>query len=293
LIVEFAGRVAVVTGGAGGIGAALCRALLGEGMKVVVADVTADRVDASVAAMQRLGEVLGVVTDVSRPEALEELADRTWDRFGGCHLLVNNAGVGAPSANVWETTPNDWRWVHGVNVMGVVHGILAFVPRMIAAGEPGHVLNTSSGDGGIEPLPGASVYASSKAAVSTLTECLAQQLRSEGTALRASIFYPSGGLLRTGLWESDRTRPAELAREKPRPTEPMTVAKLEAMAETKGFDLPWQDLDELAGIVVEGLRDDDEFIHMINRESMGPTLRRRADALEKGRLPEHEKGPLG
>jgi NAD(P)-dependent dehydrogenase (short-subunit alcohol dehydrogenase family) len=293
LIVEFAGRVAVVTGGAGGIGAALCRALLGEGMKVVVADVTADRVDAAVAAMQGLGEVLGVVTDVSRPEALEELADRTWDRFGGCHLLVNNAGVGAPSANVWETTPNDWRWVHGVNVMGVVHGILAFVPRMIAAGEPGHVLNTSSGDGGIEPLPGASVYASSKAAVSTLTECLAQQLRSEGTALRASIFYPSGGLLRTGLWESDRTRPAELAREKPRPTEPMTVAKLEAMAEIKGFDLPWQDLDELAGIVVEGLRDDDEFIHMINRESMGPTLRRRADALEKGRLPVHEKGPLG
>jgi NAD(P)-dependent dehydrogenase (short-subunit alcohol dehydrogenase family) len=142
-------------------------------------------------------------------------------------------------------------------------------------------------------LPGASVYASSKAAVSTLTECLAQQLRSEGTALRASIFYPSGGLLRTGLWESDRTRPAELAREKPRPTEPMTVAKLEAMAEIKGFDLPWQDLDELAGIVVEGLRDDDEFIHMINRESMGPTLRRRADALEKGRLPVHEKGPLG
>ena len=228
-----------------------------------------------------------------RAESVDALADATWERFGGCHLLVNNAGVGAPAANVWETTPNDWRWVHGVNVMGVVHGILAFVPRMIASGEAGHVLNTSSGDGGIEPLPGASVYASSKAAVSTLTECLAQQLRSEGTSLRASIFYPSGGLLRTGLWESDRTRPAELAREKPRPTEPMTVAKLEAMAETQGFDLPWQDLDELAQVVVEGLRDDDEFIHMIDRGSMGPTLRRRAEALENGRLPEHEKGPLG
>jgi NAD(P)-dependent dehydrogenase (short-subunit alcohol dehydrogenase family) len=291
--VELEGRVAVVTGGAGGIGAALCRAFLDEGMKVVVADVTAERVDAGVAALDARGQVLGVVTDVSSAESVQALADATWERFGACHLLCNNAGVGAPSANVWETTPNDWRWVHGVNVMGVVHGILAFVPRMIASGEPGHVLNTSSGDGGIEPLPGASVYASSKAAVSTLTECLAQQLRSEGTALRASIFYPSGGLLRTGLWESDRTRPAELAREKPRPTEPMTVAKLEAMAETQGFDLPWQDLDELARVVVEGLRDDDEFIHMIGRELMGPTLRRRADALEKGRLPEHEKGPLG
>jgi NAD(P)-dependent dehydrogenase (short-subunit alcohol dehydrogenase family) len=290
---ELEGRVAVVTGGAGGIGAALCRAFLARGMKVVVADVAPEAVTAATAALGAQGDVLGVVTDVSRSESVEELADRTWERFGACHLLVNNAGVGAPSANVWETTPNDWRWVHGVNVMGVVHGILAFVPRMIASGETGHVVNTSSGDGGIEPLPGASVYASSKAAVSTLTECLAQQLRSEGTALRASIFYPSGGLLRTGLWESDRTRPAELAREKPRPTEPMTVAKLEAMAETQGFDLPWQDLDELAQIVVEGLRDDDEFIHMIDRESMGPTLRRRADALENGLLPEHEKGPLG
>ena len=290
---ELDGRVAVVTGGAGGIGAALCRALLDEGMKVVVADVTAERVEGGVAELEGRGEVLGVVTDVSSAESVEGLAAATWGCFGACHLLVNNAGVGAPSANVWETTPNDWRWVHGVNVMGVVHGILAFVPRMIASGEHGHVVNTSSGDGGIEPLPGASVYASSKAAVSTLTECLAQQLRSEGTNLRASIFYPSGGLLRTGLWESDRTRPAELAREKPRPTEPMTVAKLEAMAETQGFELPWQDLDELAQIVVDGLRDDDEFIHMIDRESMGPTLRRRADALEKGHLPEHEKGPLG
>jgi NAD(P)-dependent dehydrogenase (short-subunit alcohol dehydrogenase family) len=291
--VELEGRVAVVTGGAGGIGAALCRALLARGMKVVVADLVPATLAAATDALAAEGEVLGVVTDVSRADSVEELADRTWERFGGCHLLVNNAGVGAPSANVWETTPNDWRWVHGVNVMGVVHGILAFVPRMIASGEPGHVMNTSSGDGGIEPLPGASVYASSKAAVSTLTECLAQQLRSEGTALRASIFYPSGGLLRTGLWESDRTRPAELAREKPRPTEPMTVAKLEAMAESQGFALPWQDLDELARIVVDGLGDDDEFIHMIDRESMGPTLRRRADALEMGRLPEHEKGPLG
>ena len=96
-------------------------------------------------------------------------------------MLCNNAGVGAPSSPVWETTVNDWRWVHGVNVMGVVHGIQAFVPRMIAAGEPGYVVNTSSGDGGIAPMPTASVYAASKAAVTCLTECLASQLVSEGT----------------------------------------------------------------------------------------------------------------
>jgi NAD(P)-dependent dehydrogenase (short-subunit alcohol dehydrogenase family) len=290
--VELEGRVAVVTGGAGGIGAALCRAFLDEGMRVVVADLTPERVDSAVEEMSDLGEVSGVVTDVADPASVEALADRTYTTHGACHLLCNNAGVGAPSANVWDTTVNDWRWVHGVNVMGVVHGILAFVPRMIAGGEEGHVMNTSSGDGGIEPLPGASVYAASKAAVSTITECLAQQLVSEGTDLRASIFYPSGGLLRTGLWESERTRPADLAREKPRPTEPMTVAKLEAMAEQKGFDLPWQDLDELAALVVRGLGTDD-YVHMIDRSSMAPTLHRRADALAAGQLPVHHAGPLG
>jgi NAD(P)-dependent dehydrogenase (short-subunit alcohol dehydrogenase family) len=290
---ELAGRVAVVTGGAGGIGAALCRALLAEGMKVVVADHRADAVAEAEASLQASGDVLGVVADVTSIESMEALADATWTRYGGCHLLCNNAGVGAPAALVWETTPNDWRWVHGVNVMGVVNGILAFVPRMIASGEPGHVINTSSGDGGIEPIPTASVYATSKAAVSSLTECLAQQLVSEGTALRASIFYPSGGLLRTGMWESERNRPPELAREKPRPTESMTIERLEAMAEEKGFPLSWQDLDELAQIVVAGLKDDDEFVHMIDRDSMGPTLHRRADELAAGRLPTHEKGPLG
>jgi NAD(P)-dependent dehydrogenase (short-subunit alcohol dehydrogenase family) len=283
----------VVTGGAGGIGAALCRAFLGAGMKVVVADVRSDAVDEAVSEMSALGDVIGIPTDVTSAESVEALAAGTYAAFGACHVLCNNAGVGAPSALMWETTVNDWRWVHGVNVMGVVHGVLAFVPRMLAGGEVGHVVNTSSGDGGIEPMPTASVYAASKASVSILTECLAQQLRSEGTPLRASIFYPSGGLLRTGLWESDKTRPTELARERPRTTEPMTVAKLEEMAAAGGFDLPWQDLDELAVVVVEGLRDDDEFIHMLGRESIGDTLRTRAAAFEKGRLPEHHTGPLG
>src|SRR5215216_1096834 len=168
--------------------------------------------------------------------------------------------------------------------MGVVHGMLAFVPRMIESGEEGHIVNTSSGDGGISPLATASVYASSKAAVTVLTECLAAQLESEDTRLRASIFYPSGGLLRTGLWESERTRPADLARERPRTTEPMTVARLEEMAEAGGYELPWQDLDELARIVVDGLRDE-SFIFMIGRESIGDTLRERATYFEKGTLP--------
>ena len=193
---------------------------------------------------------------------------------------------------MWETTVNDWKWVHSVNVMGVVHGILSFVPRMIEGDQPGHVVNTSSGDGGISPMPSASVYAASKAAVTILTECLASQLESEGTKLRASIFYPSGGLLKTGLWESEKTRPADLAREVPRTTEPMTVAKLEAMAEKSGHALPWQDLNELGRLVVDGIKSE-KFIFMKGLDSIGPTLRSRAEHFERGDLVPHERGMLG
>jgi NAD(P)-dependent dehydrogenase (short-subunit alcohol dehydrogenase family) len=288
---DLAGRVAVITGGAGGIGRALAEELLREGMRVVVADVQADLVAKAEDELGALGEVLGVRTDVTDPASVEALADATYERYGACHLLVNNAGVGAPSSVPWETTVNDWRWVHGVNVMGVVNGVLAFVPRMIEAGEEGHVVNTSSGDGGIAPMPSASVYAASKAAVTSFTECLASQLVTEGTNLRASIFYPSGGLLRTGLWESDRTRPAELARERPRSTEPMTVEKLEAMAEQGGYQLPWQDLNELARALIAGIRAGD-FITMIGRESIAETYRARGEDFAAGRLPVHEKGLL-
>jgi len=277
-------KVAVVTGGASGIGLALARAFLGEGMRVVIADVEEVALERAAKELDGGEKLLGVRTDVTDYDAVSALADRTYDAFGACHVLCNNAGVGAPSANVWETTVNDWKWVHGVNVMGVVHGILAFVPRMIDVGEEGFVVNTSSGDGGIAPMPQASVYASSKAAVTSLTECLAAQLESTGTNLRAGIFYPSGGLLRTGLWTADRNRPSELAREKPRPTPAMTVEQLEEMAKQAGRELHFQDLDALARVVVEGIREE-RFVMMIGVESIGTQMRERAAALEKGDRP--------
>ncbi len=286
---DFRDKVAVVTGGASGIGMALARALIGEGAKVVIADIEQSALDAAVASLGS-DAALGVRTDVADPGSVGSLVDATYDAFGACHLLCNNAGVGAPSANVWDTTVNDWRWVHGVNVMGVVHGLLAFVPRMLASGEAGHILNTSSGDGGIEPLPAASVYAASKAAVSTLTECLAQQLISEGTNLRASILYPSGGLLRTGLWTADRNRPPELARERPRSTPALTIDQLEERAREGGYELPFQDLDDLAQVALQGIRDE-RFVIMIGVESIGPTLRARAERFETGALPDaHQLG---
>lgn len=281
---DLPGKVSVVTGGANGIGLAMVRAFLAEEMQVVIADVdptALGEVEGSFAGNCR---VMIQQTDVTSATSMAALADAVFSRFGACHVLCNNAGVGAPSAKVWETTPNDWAWVLGVNVMGVAHGILEFVPRMIASGEEGHVVNTSSGDGPIAPMPSASVYAASKAAVSVLTECLAVQLAEENIPIGVSVFYPSGGLLRTGLWTSDRTRPAELARERPRESEPMTPEKLEELAIQAGRTLQWQPLDELGALVVDGIRRG-RYVIMKGAGDAAETLHERAEALARGEVP--------
>lgn len=280
---SFSDKVAVVTGGASGIGAALVRQLLAQGAKVIIADVEQKALDRMLAELEGQGECSGIETDVSNPASINALADAVYDKYGVCHLLFNNAGVAAPSANVWETTVNDWKWVHGVNVMGVVHGIQAFVPRMIAGGEEGHIVNTSSGDGGISPLPYQSVYASSKAAVSIITECLGAQLQSEKTKLRASIFYPSGGMLDTGIWTTERNRPADLAREKPGTPAPK-IEDFKAAMEQAGMELHFQDLDELAVFALEGIKAG-RFILMIGVEDAEAQLTDRAQRYGRAELP--------
>lgn len=280
---DFTGKVAVVTGGASGIGRSLVKELLAAGAKVVIGDVEQAALDRVLEEFSDAGEVTGVVTDVSSADSFNALADQVFDTHGACHLLFNNAGVAAPSANVWETTANDWKWVHGVNIFGVMHGIQAFVPRMIASGEEGHVINTSSGDGGISPLPYQSVYASSKAAVSCISECLAAQLESEGTNLAASVFYPSGGLLDTGIWTTDRNRPKDLAREKPYDPVP-TVADFKVAMEAAGVQMEVQDLDELARYCLDGIREK-RFVIMIGIEGAEATLHERAARIGRGALP--------
>jgi NAD(P)-dependent dehydrogenase (short-subunit alcohol dehydrogenase family) len=268
------GKVAVVTGGASGIGRALVERFVAEGMRVVVADVEAGALEATVAELRGSGgEVVGVPTDVTSFDSVSALADAAYAAFGVVNVLCNNAGVGPPGGLVWESTPNDWKWTFGVNVFGVAHGIQAFVPRMLASGEVGMVINTSSPDGPIAPMPQASVYAATKCAVTCVTECLAAQLEAEGANVSAAVFYPSGkGLLDTGLWTSDRNRPAELARERPRSTPAMTVADLQARG------VPVQPLDELAEMVVQGIRDD-RFVMVMDVDRYVDTLRARADAI--------------
>jgi NAD(P)-dependent dehydrogenase (short-subunit alcohol dehydrogenase family) len=280
---ELRGRVAVVTGGASGIGKALAKACAGEGMKVVIADVEKSALERTA---RELGAgVEGVVTDVSSAASVQALADHVFARHGACHLLCNNAGVAVPNLDVWETEPTDFQWVYGVNVFGVAHGIQAFVPRMLASGEEGFVMNTSSGDGGISPLAQQCVYASSKAAISIMTECLAAQLVGRGTKLRAAIFYPSGGMLATGIWTTKRNRPAALARKQAvDPARETTFEAFMAGAKKAGFDLPVQDLDALAQFALAGIRNE-EFVIMIGRETMEATLVERAKKLARGQCP--------
>ena len=287
---ELSGKVAVVTGGAGGIGRGIVTALLEEGVRVVVGDIEAPVLDTAVAELREQfpeGSIRGVRTDVADPESFEALAADVFATEGACHLLFNNAGVtSGGGGKPWEQEANDWRWCFGVNVFGTANGVISFLPRMIASGEPGLVVNTSSGDGGIAPVPYASVYASSKAAVSCLTEAVAHQLQGETEGrVRAAIFYPGGGLLDTGLWTAQRNRPAELARQRERAAAPgTTFAEFKAQLEAAGRPADVVDLVELGRFVVAGVKAG-HFIIGHDLDRAGRLLHARADAIAEGSLP--------
>src|SRR4051794_31583819 len=203
---DFAGRVAVVTGAASGIGLATAHRLADEGMHVVLADIEPGALATAEAAVKAKGvEVLGVVTDVSSPDAVEQLADAAFERFGNVHVLFNNAGVAASAATLrlraWEGALADWDWTLGINLMGVVHGVRAFVPRMLANGDDGHIVNTASMAG---LLTAANPYNVSKHGVVCLTEGIFRDLREMGANLSASVVCP--GLINTRILDAERNR---------------------------------------------------------------------------------------
>jgi NAD(P)-dependent dehydrogenase (short-subunit alcohol dehydrogenase family) len=282
-------KVAVVTGGASGIGEGLATALLEEGARVVLADVEEAVLRPTVARLAEAGEVMGLVTDVARPESVEACAREVYRTYGACHLLFNNAGVGGGGvAQPWHWTPNDWAWCFGVNVFGVGHCVAAFVPRMIDGGEEGWIVNTSSGDGGFQPLPALGVYAASKAAVSTFTECLANALAAAGTKLHAAVFYPGGnGLLETRLWNSGRNRPPELAREHPHVDAQWDYETIKGEMLASG--VPVADLVELGRSAIQGLRAG-RFVISLDAAAGGALMEERARRIGRGELPTVPRG---
>ncbi|MYD53374.1 MAG: SDR family NAD(P)-dependent oxidoreductase [Chloroflexi bacterium] len=211
---EFAGKTAVVTGGASGIGLAMVERFASEGMNVVLADIQEDALNAQVQRLeQEERSVMGIVVNTMQRESLQRARDEVIERFGNIHILCNNAGVlsredannlGESPLNIWDVEDSVWEWVMGVNFWGVLNGIKVFLPHMIGHGEHGHVVNTASLTG---LIPGGSAYSVSKHGVLTLTEGLHQNLARIDSKIGASVLCP--GTVSTKIMIADRNRPDE------------------------------------------------------------------------------------
>jgi NAD(P)-dependent dehydrogenase (short-subunit alcohol dehydrogenase family) len=259
----FTGKVAVVTGSAGGIGRALVERFTDEGMKAVVADIDAKLIDQTVGELRDQGrDVIGVRTDVTDLSDLEALRDKTVEAYGSVDILCNNAAVGSASeGQCWEHHMNDWRWSFDVNVLGVINGCNAFLPTMLAQDTDGAVVNTTSGNGGFTPMIQSAVYATTKAAITTFTECLWGQLREIDAKVTAHLLFPSTktpGLLKTGIWQPGRHRPERYDRPgaPPADTGRDSLTMMLDRAKAAGQDIVFAPLSEVADLCFEGIRDD-------------------------------------
>jgi NAD(P)-dependent dehydrogenase (short-subunit alcohol dehydrogenase family) len=275
---DFAGRVAVVTGAASGIGRALAARFAAAGMKVVLADVEEQ---ALAVAADELGvrgaTVAGVPTDVSRASDVETLARRTLETFGAVHVVCNNAGVVAAGVS-WQLTLADWEWVLGVNLWGVIHGVRTFVPILIDQKTEGHVVNTAS-LAGLVASPFNASYTVSKFGVVALSETLQHELALLGTPVRVSVLCP--GWVNTRIIDAGRNRPASLAGE----PAPQAQTEMERMLEATARQLLAAGLapERVADRVFDAIRD--ERFYILTHPEFTPLVRTRMEDILEGRSP--------
>ena len=273
------GKVAVVTGAASGIGRALVDRFAAAGMKVVLADVETEALEKAEAEVASTGaETLAVRTDVAKRDEVVALAAAVDARFGGTHVLCNNAGVSGGMGALWETTDRDWAWVLGVNLMGVVHGIQAFVPGMVASGEPGHVVNTSSVLG--LATGGGSIYGVTKHAVTRLTEGLWYDLQAAGAPIGVSVLCP--GMIATQIISSGRNRPEELQNTDVAAT-PEGQQRMQFVADL--FAKEGMPPSEVAELVLDAVVAGDRFYVLTHPEAEKETVRARLEAILDGSSP--------
>jgi NAD(P)-dependent dehydrogenase (short-subunit alcohol dehydrogenase family) len=273
---DFSGKVAVITGAGSGFGREFARRGAALGMKLALADVQADALAATVSELQGQGaQVFGEVVDVSKAEDMERLAARTLEAFGGVHLVFNNAGV-AVGGLAWESSVRDWEWVLGVNVWGVIHGVRVFTPIMLAQGGEGHIVNTASVAGLVNPQMMA-VYNVSKHAVVSLSETLHHDLKLVGSAVGVSVLCPA--FVPTGINASDRNRPADLANDAP-PTASQAALKAQLdKAVTSGkITAP-----QVAEMTFDAIREDRFYV--ITHDKMMPSIELRLQDVVQRRNP--------
>ena len=268
---ELAGKTAFVTGGAGGIGLALGRAFAQSGMKVMLADIEAETLQAAVKSLQQFGpDVRGTVCDVADPLSVERAAQASFEAFGKVHIVCNNAGVAA-GGGIDLISLDNWRWVLDVNLMGVLHGIRSFLPHIREHGEGGHIVNTAS-MAGMNGGLGFSPYAASKFAVVAMSEGLAAQLRPHGIGV--SVLCPS--FVRTRIGESGRNRPERYGPARaPDPASPAAamVAEIARLLEA-GLEP-----DYVAARVLDAIRED-EFYVFTHPDSAALVQRRHQQVIE-------------
>lgn len=267
---ELTGKVAVVTGAGSGIGRSLVGALVAAGVRVVAADIEVDALQQT--ATITGGDVVTVQTDVTSREQVEHLAARAYDTFGAVDVLCNNAGV-FQGGLLWECTDADFEWTLGVNLWGILHGIRAFVPRMLAAGNEGHVVNTIS-MAGLASTPFSGPYNVSKFAAMAATECLAHDLATIGAPIKVSAVCP--GLVDTEIARSRRNRPAALVTEQHEGGAFVEQALADGTA--RGMSP-----DAVADLVVEAVRE--ERFLVPTRPSYAQQLADRAEDLVARRVP--------
>jgi NAD(P)-dependent dehydrogenase (short-subunit alcohol dehydrogenase family) len=244
--------VAVVTGGASGIGLGLARRFAGERMRVVLADVERSALDTATAGLaDEFGadNVVGVLTDVRDDKAVDALAAAAFERFGAVHVLCNNAGVGVGGL-AWTVPADRWRWAVEVNLLGVARGIRAFVPRMIEQGE-GHVVNTASA-AGILTGPAMAPYFATKHAVVALSESLYFDLQLTGGTVGVSVLCPEW--VRTNIADSERNRPNDVAPGESGPVSGIDVDPEMVRALIQGLIDGGMDPDDIAAQVVDAIR---------------------------------------
>jgi NAD(P)-dependent dehydrogenase (short-subunit alcohol dehydrogenase family) len=271
------GMVAVVTGAGSGIGRALAEHAARQGMMVVAADVEAAALDGTVDAIVREGgQAIGVRTDVSAAEEVEQLAMTAWSRFGGVQLLCNNAGVFSGGL-LWERSLADWKWVLGVNFYGLVNGVRSFVPRMLTAGTPAHIVDTAS-MGGLVTGAYSGPYFSSKFAAVGFTECLAHDLRTTDAPIGVSVLVPS--LVATGLADSRRNRPEPStdSEAEPKPDEAFVLAAMKDAIGGAGMPPT-----EVAALVFDAV--EHERFWIPTKPSYHDQIRTRHESMQTLRLP--------
>ena len=272
MIQDFRDKVAVVTGAASGIGAALAEGCASAGMRVVAADI--DEAGAKGTAA-RIDGALGVAADVADGDSVAALADAAFDAFGQVDLLINNAGVFQGGLS-WERSIEDWEWTLGVNVYGIIHAIRSFVPRMIAQHSEGHVVNTASVAAFVAGAA-SSPYVVSKCAALSLTECLALDLAAVNSKIGASVLTPSS--FATGIAHTSRVRPARYGKDETADGAG-TVQALSSMIEESGMS-PEHAVEPVLAAVRSG-----DFL-IPTKPSYRAQLANRFDALVERKLPDY------